>query len=221
MEVDPLLAGSGSSTSFATSSLAENFDTFLTLLTVQLQNQDPLDPLDTNEFTSQLVQFTAVEQAIATNNNLESLIGLTELSHAATRISYLGKEVEAPGSTSYLTDGKAEWSYVLDDEATDVTITVTDSQGTTVHTATGETSAGEHSFTWDGLDDLGVPQPDGEYTITVGAKDSDGASIGVTTSLIGKVTGLDNVNGILVFVIGTLTVPVSNITAVRVPQVQS
>ena len=119
MEVDPLLAGSGSSTSFATSSLAENFDTFLTLLTVQLQNQDPLDPLDTNEFTSQLVQFTAVEQAIATNNNLESLIGLTELSHAATRISYLGKEVEAPGSTSYLTDGKAEWSYVLDDEATD------------------------------------------------------------------------------------------------------
>ena len=221
MEVDPLLAGSGSSTSFAASSLVENFDTFLTLLTTQLQNQDPLDPLDTNEFTNQLVQFTAVEQAIATNNNLEGLIALTELSHAASSISYLGKEVEAPGGTSYLTGGKAEWSYVLDDEATDVTITVTDSQGKIVHTAAGETSAGEHSFIWDGIDDLGVPQPDGEYSINVSPTDSDGVSIGVTTSLVGKVTGLDNVDGILVFVIGTLTVPVSDITAVREPPSQS
>ncbi|HZZ11369.1 MAG TPA: flagellar hook capping FlgD N-terminal domain-containing protein, partial [Paraburkholderia sp.] len=84
-------AGAGQST--ASQQLAGNFDTFLTLLTTQLQNQDPLSPMDSTQFTQQLVAFSGVEQQINTNNNLQSLIALNQSQQAASAVSYIGHSV--------------------------------------------------------------------------------------------------------------------------------
>ncbi|MEO0962032.1 MAG: flagellar hook capping FlgD N-terminal domain-containing protein, partial [Pseudomonadota bacterium] len=98
----------------ASSKLNTDFDTFLTLLTTQLKNQDPLEPLDSSEFTNQLVQFSSVEQNIATNQNLEQLLNLTFANFATDAVGYIGKEVVAESPTAILTNGTANWDYELD-----------------------------------------------------------------------------------------------------------
>ncbi len=106
-------------------SLSENFDAFLTLLTSQLQNQDPLDPMDSSEFTNQLVQFSAVEQQIQANQNLETLIQLQNAQSAANAVGYIGKDVEVPSSQIMLQDGEAKFAYTLADSVDIVVVTVT------------------------------------------------------------------------------------------------
>src|SRR5215216_3542616 len=107
--------------------LAENFDTFLSLLTTQLKNQDPLSPLDSNQFTQQLVQMTGVEQQLLTNDLLKKLVGNTA-SGVATAVSLIGKEVRADADVSALANGKADWLYKLDRPASDVKLEILDSQ---------------------------------------------------------------------------------------------
>ena len=108
-----LAGASGASTSQLTNpaeaeaKLAENFDTFLTLLTTQLRNQDPLDPLDSAQFTQQLVQFSQVEQSILANKNFDTLIADVRRGQNATYLNYLGEDVEASGSTTMLSEGQA------------------------------------------------------------------------------------------------------------------
>ena len=130
----------------ASNRLAESFDNFLTLLTTQLQNQDPLEPLETNEFTTQLVQFTNVEQQIAANTKLEKLIGLTETAQLSAALDTLGKIIEAPGDTAALAAGEATWGYSLATTADSVSIEVFDDAGKRVATEIGETAAGAHTF---------------------------------------------------------------------------
>ena len=215
MEINQVAGSSGSSAEAGRTRLAENFDNFLTLLTVQLQNQDPLDPLDANEFTQQLVELTSVEQAIATNANLEKLLDLASANQAASALGYLGKEIEALGETTALAGGKAEWNYSLDEPAEAVTVTVRDASGKLVFSGEGETGAGEHAFIWDGLSNQGVPQPEGLYTIAVTATDSAGEAIATSTKLIGKVTAVDSVDGVAVLIVGGLKVPVAAVLSVR------
>ena len=99
--------------SLAGGNLAQNFDDFIMLLVAQLKNQDPLDPISTNEFTNQIVQFASVEQAIATNTNLERMIALQRSNQITSAVGYLGKRIEAEGDTTALADGIAEWNYSL------------------------------------------------------------------------------------------------------------
>src|SRR3954447_12628807 len=92
--------------------LASNFTTFLTLLTTQLKNQNPLEPLDTNQFTAQLVQFTGVEQQLKTNEFLETLMLAGQNTAKSDAVSYIGKQVTASGKTGELTNEKAVfWDY--------------------------------------------------------------------------------------------------------------
>src|SRR5579884_3869002 len=106
MSVNGLGNGAGSGTqSQAMQQLTGNFDTFLQLLTTQLQNQDPLSPMDSTQFTQQLVEFSQVEQQINTNNNLQNLIGLTEANAGSTAVSYLGKDVTITNGNGALING--------------------------------------------------------------------------------------------------------------------
>ena len=130
-------------------SLADNFDTFLRLLTTQLQNQDPLDPMDSNEFTRQLVEFSGVEQAIHTNKNLENLISLVSAGATSTAVSYLGKEATASSTTTHL-DEDATWNYTLPKESATTIATITNSSGRVVFAGPVSGAAGKNSFTWDG-----------------------------------------------------------------------
>src|ERR1700745_1994530 len=91
--------------------LSGNFQTFLTLLTTQLKNQDPLSPMDSNQFTQQLVQFSQVEQQINSNKNLEDLIALTKSQSATNAVSYLGKTLTLTDGTAALQNGTANWTY--------------------------------------------------------------------------------------------------------------
>lgn len=167
--------------------LADNFETFLTLLTAQLKNQDPLEPLKSSEFTSQLVQFTSVEQAIATNQHLENLISLVSASSANAAVSYLGKQVTAEGITSRLSDGVANWAYSLPLPAAQTTLAITDELGRVVFSTSGETSSGSHRFTWDGRDSNGRVLSDGSYNLKIRALDAFGSEITSETEVTGIV----------------------------------
>ena len=117
------LGGAESSQSgAATAKLQEDLNRFLNLLVTQLKNQDPLDPMDANEFTSQLVSFANVEQQIHQNANLEELIKLQQSSQIASIVDYIGTRIEATTKHTVLEDGKAEFSYSMDENASDVTI---------------------------------------------------------------------------------------------------
>ena len=112
--------------------LAQNFDQFLTLLTAQLKNQNPLDPLNTNEFTSQLVQFASVEQQMKQNDSLTTLLSKTDASNAIGVLSFVGRKVTASGTTTALEKGKAEWVFDAARAGTGK-ITISDSNGKAVY----------------------------------------------------------------------------------------
>jgi flagellar basal-body rod modification protein FlgD len=218
MEINGFAATSNTSaTDSATKSLTETFDNFLTLLTKQLQYQDPLSPMDTNEFTSQLVQYTEVEQSIDTNQKLEDLLALQNSNQAMAAMSFLGTTIEAESNDINLSDGSAIFEYEMDSATTGTTISILDSTGKLVRVVTGESAAGTHSYTWDGTDGNGVALEDGVYSIQVTGSDLDGESVDITTRAVGKVSGVEVRNGQVLLSIGALQIPLEDVHAVRQP----
>ena len=195
--------------------LTQTFDDFLNLLTTQLENQDPLEPLDTNQFTEQLVQFANVEQAINTNVKLDQLIAAQSNSQLTAALDYIGKSVTVEGIGLDLNGGTATVAYDLPSSANSVTITVRDSLGRAVAGLTGPTARGAHEVTWDGTDAQGNQLADGNYTFSVQALDSRGDPVPVTQGSIGQVTGIEVVNGEIVLSMGSMKASLSQILAVR------
>ena len=184
--------GSTSQAANDTASLANNFDTFLTLLTAQLQNQDPLAPMDSTQFTQQLVQFSQVEQQIRTNQQMESLVGQFQAASASAALSYLGKDAIIEADETYLAGGEANWAYVLPDGGADtVKVTVRDSAGRAVYTAEDvPITEGEHLFTWDGVKTNGETAADGVYTIDIEAS-TNGEEVDTIVRVRETIMGVD------------------------------
>jgi flagellar basal-body rod modification protein FlgD len=199
-----------STTSTAQQTLSGNFQTFLTLLTTQLKNQDPMSPMDSNEFTQQLVMYSQVEQQIDTNSKLDSLISLGTTQTNSYAMSYLGKSVVLTDGTASLSSGTANWTYGLDSAASTTTLTVTDSSGKSVYTTTGETTAGTHSFAWDGKDNNGNQLADGTYTLAVASTAKDGSTVTTSVASKGTVSGIDLSGTSPQLVIGTTEIPLSS-----------
>ena len=197
------------------SSLAETFDTFLTLLTTQLQYQDPLDPMDTNEFTSQLVEFTGVEQAISTNKKLDSLISLQTDMQLNNAVGYIGKTVSADSIMLMLQDGQSTITYDLGGNAAKANILIIDEQGNTVRTISGDTEVGHHEIVWDGLDEDGDPVEDGLYGFLVTAIDADQKPVPLIQGTAGQVTGAKLVDGQVVLEIGDLEIALTEVLAIQ------
>src|SRR5690606_26085417 len=153
------VSGSGSANNTSRQTIAQNFDTFLNILTTQLRNQNPLDPLDTNQFTQQLVQFTGVEQQLKTNDFLEALLLNTQSTARADAVSYIGKEVTASGKTAELKDGGAYWTYNAAANVANATVTIKNAAGSVVYTEAGSLNAGAGAFLWDGKGSDGNIQP--------------------------------------------------------------
>ncbi|MDP3659052.1 flagellar hook assembly protein FlgD [Phenylobacterium sp.] len=207
-------AATGAASAAGRTRLAENFDTFLSLLTTQLKNQDPLSPMDSTQFTQQIVQMTGVEQQLLTNDLLLKLVGNTG-SGISTAVSLIGKDVRAVTGDAALVNGKADWLYKLDAAASDVKLEVLDSNGRVVSVKAGsDNGAGEHAFSWDGKDTGGKRLPDGTYTLRVTAKAESGETITSTTFLQGVVTGVEQSNGEAFLVINGARVPWNVVTSV-------
>lgn len=129
----------------------ENFDTFLRLLTAQLTHQDPLSPLDTHQFTSQLVQFASVEQQIEQSSNLRKLLDLIEGNQLTSSLSYIGKSVEYRGNQFQLNDeGNTTLKYELPEGAETATLRILDENNQTVFTTSIQAETGLQSIVWDG-----------------------------------------------------------------------
>ena len=179
-----------STTGVDTATIAGNFQTFLTLLTTQLKNQNPLDPLDTNQFTQQLVQFAQVEQQLKSNDLLNTLTILQNATLATGALNFVGATVVIAGNTANLTKGQASWGYTTSKPAT-ATFTIQDSKGAVVYTESRVINPGDQQFTWNGRSTDGKTMPDGAYKLTVTAKDSNGQSVAVSTDVEGIVDSVD------------------------------
>jgi len=187
---NPATSSASTSTS-KTSGIADNFQTFLTLLTTQLQNQNPLDPLDTNQFTQQLVQFAGVEQQLKTNDQLTSLVALQKTAQSTQALNFVGSTAVVDGSTATLKDGSATWALGVS-KPSSVTVTISNSAGQAVYSGNFSMNAGDHqAFQWDGRGSDGSQWPDGSYTLTATAKDASGQSVAVSTEIQGIVQSAD------------------------------
>jgi len=200
----------------AQAQLTGNLNTFLTMLTTQLKNQDPLSPTDSTQFTNQLVQYSEVEQQININSNLQTLIGLQKSSSQATAIGYIGQAVSATGNSLPLENGQADFSYTLPSNASKVSITLQDSSGKTVATMSSPAAtAGTQLISWDGTNSSGSKESSGAYSISISASDASGNAITASTNVYGVVTGVtaDATNGTQLQ-LGGVNIPLANVTSI-------
>lgn len=216
------VSGYSSSSQMASSraTIADNFDTFLNILTTQLRNQNPLDPMDTNQFTAQLVQFTGVEQQLKTNEFLETLMLSAQNTAKSDAVSYIGKEVTSSGRTGELTDTSAVfWAYSAEANAANATVTIRDASGQVVYVETGPLNAGPGTFRWDGMGSDGNMRPNGVYTVDIKGKDANGQDVKISTASIGIVTAVDFTGDVPVLSVGSRRVAITDVTDVRIPDV--
>lgn len=208
-----------SQTAQAQTGLAEDFADFLTLLTVQLQNQDPLSPMDTTEFTNQLVAFTGVEQQINTNQKLDDLVALQLNNAMGSALGYVGLDASYV-SGEFFSDGETPVTinYALDGVAVEATIRIEAEDGTLVFETPGATSAGSQEFIWDGLDNFGNPVEPGTYSISIDALDANDGAVGFSTVVEGRVRGVETQNGLIFLLIGERAVSLGNVLNVSLPE---
>ena len=210
-------AANGSSTSTsALGSLTSNYSDFLSLLTTQLKNQDPTSPMDSSQFTTELVQFSGVEQQINTNTNLAQLVSLTQAGNISQASSMLGAKVSATSTQLPLQNGSAALSFTAP-SAGPVTIAVSDANGDNLYDASVNASAGANNWTWNGTDSSGQTLPDGAYNVAVTRTAADGSATAVPFTVSGIATSVDSQSNTLTLNLGAVSVPFTAITSVNHP----
>jgi flagellar basal-body rod modification protein FlgD len=184
------VTNSTAKTTTSAASLANNFTQFLQLLTTQLKNQNPLDPLDTNQFTQQLVQFAQVEQQLKQNQQLETLVSLEKNAQATVALGYVGNRVAVDGGTAKLENNEALWTF-NSPKPVSASINIKNESGQLVFSKTYTVPAGAQQFSWDGKDANGIKWPDGNYTLSINAQDASGQAVTVPTEVEGVVDSVD------------------------------
>jgi len=203
-----------SANALASQQIAGNFQSFLQLLTTQLQNQNPLDPLDTNQFTQQLVEFAGVQQQLNTNDSLATLVSLQQTAQSTQALGFVGKTAVVNGSTAALTDSSATWQLSVPTTST-VNISIANSSGSTVFTGSYNVTAGDNQpFTWNGQGSDGTTEPAGNYTLTATAKDSSNNTVAITTQVEGVVSSVDLTKSPPLLTIGGQTFTVNQIQSI-------
>ena len=220
------LVGNGqtSQTQRAADSLFETKDQFLTLLTTQMQNQDPLNPMDSTKFTEQLVSFADVEQSLLQTEAMNRMVELSSLNFKNQALGYIGLDVMVSGTQFTQTEGQqTQLRYSLPEQASDVTLKILNSNGTKVAKLSGITQKGTHTVAWDGSDGQGNPLPAGQYRLAVEARapgDEAGKTRPITaqTFVPGRVNGVETGdNGRVDLVVNGRKVPADQIQAAYAP----
>jgi flagellar basal-body rod modification protein FlgD len=212
-------AASGSSASANASAtnpllaLSSNFSDFLNMLMTQLQNQDPTSPMDSNQFTTELVQFSGVEQQISTNGSLTQLIQLTQAGETLQATSMTGQQVTAQSTQIALQNGTGTLNYT-DTSGGPVAIAITSASGQPLYSTTVTATAGQNSWTWNGENSAGTQLPDGAYSAAVVAANADGSTTTLPFTVTGTATGVQSLSSGIQLDIGALTVPFTAVQSV-------
>ncbi|CAI9119832.1 flagellar hook assembly protein FlgD [Brytella acorum] len=201
------------SSSDALSSLADNYNSFLTLLTTQLQHQDPSSPMNTDSFSSELAQFAGVEQQVKTNSNLSTLISATQDNTLTSSQSLVGKSVNLDSSKLSLQNGRASVSF--DSNSTEpVAIAITNAAGMTIRTDELMPTTGTNTWTWDGKSDSGAQLTDGAYNVAVVQATTTGATTALQTTTGGTVTGVQKTSNGVNVQLGSVTTSIDDLSAI-------
>ncbi|WP_158246501.1 FlgD immunoglobulin-like domain containing protein [Thalassospira sp. GB04J01] len=206
-------------TTSSTEGESSTYETYMSLLLTTLQNQNPSDPEDVSEITTQLATFEQLGLAEENNGLLsglsEALAVLQGVVNDSAAQSYLGTDIVATGDKAPLEDGEAEWYYVLEDDASNVTITVTDEDGNVVYEATESGAEGSNNFIWDGTADDGTTLNSGTYTLSVEAADSDGNIVDSEILMTGVVSALDLTGDEAILYVNGVDIPISDVQGTR------
>jgi flagellar basal-body rod modification protein FlgD len=214
--ISDVAAASGTGqTRTSAKTLADNYQTFLTLLTTQLRNQNPLEPMNANEFTQQLVQFSSVEQQLKTNDTLSSLLSMVKGFNVTNALNFVGATVTADGSMAKFSGGRAEWKLETPRAAREATIEIRDRTGAVVFSETKALPAGSQTYSWDGRTTTGGTALEGDYTIAIKAVDTANAQMVVKTEISGQVTGVDVSGATPILQIGSIQIAMDKVKSVR------
>lgn len=206
-------------TGASTVKLAEDFQQFLTLLTTQLQNQDPLSPMDSTEFTNQLVQFAQVEQQINQNQKLDNLVALQLSSISSVALGYVGMDISYISSDmNYDGENPVDVTYALASEAVTAKINVYDEDGVLVYSGDAPKSTGTNTVTWNGTKTNGESVEAGTYTVKIDALDKNNKAIENSTVVTGHVRGIETQNGVVYVLVGQRAVMISSIVNATKPE---
>lgn len=205
-------------TSTASAQLAEDFDDFLILLTTQLQNQDPLSPMDSTEFTNQLVAFAGVEQSINMNQKLDSLVSLGLGDSFSAALNYVGLDISYLSAEAYF-DGQSPVTinYAVSGTSSDTTINIFDESGDLVYSQKVSDDETVEKFVWDGTTDNGTIASAGTYTVRVDALDAENDALDTSTVITGHVKGIETQDGVTYLLVGDRAVSLGNVINVSEP----
>jgi flagellar basal-body rod modification protein FlgD len=179
-----------------------------------LKNQNPLSPLDTNQFTQQLVEFAGVQQQINTNDSLATLVSLQQTAQSSQALQFVGKTAVVSGNTATMTKSEATWELNIPSAST-VNVSIANSSGQTVYSNSFAASAGNNQvFAWNGLGTDGTQLPDGNYTLTATAKDSAKNTVAVSTSVAGVVSSVNLTQSPPLLTIGGQTFTVNQVQSI-------
>jgi flagellar basal-body rod modification protein FlgD len=212
MAIDPV--GTSTQQVAQTATLTADFNMFLRLLTTQLQYQDPLDPMDTSEYTQQLVSYSQVEQAIQQTQRLDAILARLSAQDLASAGGYIGREVSVYQPVAALDADGADWFYELDTNAAATRLTILDKYGSIVRTFDGETTAGSHALAWDGTNAAGGAMPEGEYALVVESLTAAGQTVSSRVGTRGIVTGVEALAGEIILNLGATNVRAADIAKI-------
>jgi flagellar basal-body rod modification protein FlgD len=205
-------SASGTASSVGTSalqSLGSNFNDFLNLLMTQVQNQDPTQPMDSSQFTTELVQFTGVQQQVATNTSLNQLISMQQTSQVLQSSSLVGHVATVSSNEIALQSGTGTLTFNGTAGQT-VAVSVVNASGQPIQDATVTAVGGANSWTWNGTDNNGNPVPDGAYRVAVETEPAGGgAAVAIPFSVVGTATGVSTSGSTTMLNLGLLQVPLS------------
>jgi flagellar basal-body rod modification protein FlgD len=183
---------------------AGDFNTFLTLLTTQIKNQSPTDPLDTNQMTSQLVQFASVEQQISMNQNLQRMLSLEQASQLTSSAPLIGRTVEVEAEQISLQDGVGTLRLPAAGASQMAQVTIRGNGDRIIRQETVQLGAAPKTWSWNGRSTDGLALPDGAYKVNITGIGADGKTEALPFATIGKVTGAERAGGDVKLLLGQL-----------------
>lgn len=205
-------AAANGTTNAASSKLNADFDMFLKLLTTQMQNQDPLDPMDTAQYTQQLVQYSQVEQSIEQTKTLKEMLAAFGTQNLMQASALIGAQVETSSATSGLSAATpAQWTWSATRDVASMTATIKDDKGKVIDIFPIDATGTAGAFTWDGTTSGGKKVDPGLYTLELASKDASGGTVTTTAHAYGKVTDVELNNGTVQMTINGLTVSSSEL----------